>query len=560
MISHPISEGFSFGAQSVGVLVIMVQRPGFNDRAATRAQPTRLEVLHSALTQGTLLQLVALGGSTTWGHGMQMKKPLVYHQRLLKWIKEQFPEAQDSHLALNSGTAATGPQYVEKCLASHLLPAPNLVLIEFTQNLENHLDELGLERLLRRLLLLPSLPAIVVVSLPNCREGMPMRCFPVRHEGAVKPLAAHYGLPMIVPFGSTKEAVLADPSWLMDIPSERPPNGKGTHASEDGHARIAGALQQLLLDSWRANATSVASTKPYMRRRQQPPHPWPLPRPLFNRSAGVFESVQSKTGRWRGVAPNGSFSVRNYELAGAHCVAASELSSYALSHTKGWNYTTEGTWPVQKPGYVAHAAGETLDLCYDLTVACSSRGGGEGGGGDATADTADAQGNDAQDGRCPKAGTKLLLAIGYLKSYSAEMGDARVSCSGGCSCDRSTNDAVEPIAGWHHSHTSITWIDWISVTLAQDVQPPPRQRTLEWTAESCPCVVHVKTFESMGWASRQGITGPFMAAQLSRKPMNLRNATPAYKFKINSMMVSHQGDMSWIDPFKAREMPIRRRS
>lgn len=532
-----------------------------NDHSDTHAYPTRLALLHGALAQGTALQLVALGGSTTWGHGMQMKKPLIYHQRLLRWIKEQFPEPHsDFHLALNSGTAATGPQYVEKCLSSHLLPAPNLVLVEFTQNLENHLDELGLERLLRRLLLLPSLPAVVVVSLPNCREGTPMRCFPGKHEGAVKPLAAHYNVPMVVPFGSTKEDVVADPSWLMDSPSERPPNGKGTHPGEDGHARIATALEQLLLDAWPANATAAASTKPNMRRRQQPPNPWPLPRPFFNRSAGVFESVQSKTGRWRGVAPNGSFSVPNYELGGAHCVGARELPSYIVGHSTGWNFTMEGTWPGQKPGYVAHAAGETLDLCYDLTVACSSRGGGEGGGSDATAHVADDQGGDAQGGGCPKAGTKLLLAIGYLKSYSAEMGDVRVSCSGGCTCDRSTNDAVVPITGWHRSHTSVTWIDWVSVTMAHDVQPLPGQRLLEWTAESCPCVVRLKTFESMDWASRQGIGGAFMAAQLSRKPMHLKNATPAYKFKINSMMVSHQGDMSWIDPFKAREMPIRRRT
>ena len=183
--------------------------------------------------------------------------------------------------------------------------------------------------------------------------------------------------------------------------------------------------------------------------------------------------------------------------------------------------------------------------------------------GDAHAD------EDAQDAGCPKAGSKLLLAVGYLKSYTAEMGDTRVSCSGGCTCDRTTGDAVDPLAGWHHSRSSITWIDWVSVTLAREVQPSPRQRTkLEWTAESCPCVMHFETFESSGWARRQGTAGPLpmdlssrrRREQQRRRRVGVGASLPAFKFKINSMMVSHQGDMSWIDPWKAREMPIRRRS
>ena len=65
---------------------------------------------------------------------------------------------------------------------------------------------------------------------------------------------------------------------------------------------------------------------------------------------------------------------------------------------------------------------------------------------------------DGTDGqrRCPQVGEELLGAIGYLQSYAPEMGDAKVTCDGGCSCD-----GHDPLKGWHKARTSVTWVSWI---------------------------------------------------------------------------------------------------
>ena len=121
---------------------------------------------------------------------MARDSPQLYHALLHAWLSNR---TGDRHS--NSGTPASGPQYMEKCLQLQLAEPVDLVLVEFAQNMEHgEEDGLALERLLRRLLLLRSKPAIVVVNLPKWgRRGTRAD----EEHKRVNPLVAHYGLPAV---------------------------------------------------------------------------------------------------------------------------------------------------------------------------------------------------------------------------------------------------------------------------------------------------------------------------------------------------------------------------
>ena len=116
-------------------------------------------------------------------YGGKMEKEQVEHEKLIKktkkghtveftsttrYINATFPHPAHQHT--NAGTPGTGPVYMEKCLR-YELPAGeggevdlDLALVEYTQNNQYFADKVSLERLVRRLLALPSAPAVVLVS------------------------------------------------------------------------------------------------------------------------------------------------------------------------------------------------------------------------------------------------------------------------------------------------------------------------------------------------------------------------------------------------------------
>ena len=143
---------------------------------------------------------------------------------------------------------------------------------------------------------------------------------------------------------------------------------------------------------------------------------------------------------------------------------------------------------------------------YNLSVACV----GDGAGGPR---------------RCPPVGEVLLGAIGYLQSYAPEMGDAKPTCDGGCSCN---DDGTALLNGWHASKTSVTWVSWLALRL---------RAPLEAAGSACPCTVHVTTQRR---PVQQGIMG----------------REGKLKFKVNMLMLTHDGLMNWIDPWKVQTLTV----
>ena len=130
--------------------------------------------------------------------------------------------------------------------------------------------------------------------------------------------------------------------------------------------------------------------------------------------------------------------------------------------------------------------------------------------------------------RCPAVGEMLLAAIGYLRSYAPEMGDAKLTCEGGCSCDKRDSGGPDLLEGWHEQHTSVTWVNWIALRL---------RAPLEDTGSACPCTVHVTTQRR---PVQQGIIG----------------REGKLKFKVNMLMLTHDGLMDWIDPWKVQTLTV----
>ena len=173
---------------------------------------SRLAAVGERLRRGCPLRLAALGGSSTAGHSLQRWSPALFHALLARRINATFPHPAHQHT--NAGTPGTGPVYMEKCLR-YELPAGDgggvdldLALVEYTQNNQYLADKVSLERLVRRLLALPSAPAVVLISFPvwdgllcsdgagGAGDGAPCRGDGIE-ETLVAPLAARYALPHV---------------------------------------------------------------------------------------------------------------------------------------------------------------------------------------------------------------------------------------------------------------------------------------------------------------------------------------------------------------------------
>ena len=131
----------------------------------------------------------------------------------------------------------------------------------------------------------------------------------------------------------------------------------------------------------------------------------------------------------------------------------------------------------------------------------------------------------------------LLAAIGYLRSYAPEMGDAKLTCEGGCSCDKRDSGGPDLLEGWHRQRTSVTWVNWIALRL---------RAPLEAAGSACPCTVHVTTQRRQA-ATLQGKGSP---------QGNGSHATGPVKFKVNMLMLTHDGRMDWIDPWKVKTLAV----
>jgi hypothetical protein len=139
--------------------------------------------------------VAALGGSVSAGSSYTVRQDNhLYHWVLATALRSFGPPGSNLSVSMHNGALpATGPSFFEHCLASQLPAKPDLVLVEFTLNLDH--QPAAFERLLRKLLALPTRPGIIVVSmhvwrivdLNTGRRVSPWRCsFPKPGGGRTK--------------------------------------------------------------------------------------------------------------------------------------------------------------------------------------------------------------------------------------------------------------------------------------------------------------------------------------------------------------------------------------
>ena len=496
---------------------------------------TRLKLLRQRLENGRNVSLVALGGSSTAGHMLARDSPILYHQQLAHWLDSVFPAGW--HQAVNSGTPATGPMYMEKCLSVQMPhePPPGLVLVEYGQNMRSREDALALERLLRRLLQLPSRPAVILLSLPIWEQLAQPFSTSFHEQQTIVPLAEHYGIPRVsllqlllagsrhgsMSSSLQRTTASGEPLWLnltsgwfqcggtsaqlgKDPEARRgcawvpgpkhPPSSP--HPNRIGHSLVARSIAHLLQLVWsnvsfgdltgsgceyhvgsdrRSSTVSSADLAPLLVE--------PSPQPLW------YRTDRQSTEK-----------VPNVELPLDMCIGPEEVRRH-VRLASGWDYVVEGSRLHAKPGLRSTRRNATLELCYPVVAPAR-----------------------AQHGSPP---TKLAsrtesIAIGFLRSYDASMGNAAYSCHGGCTCN------ADILKGHHTKPISILWIEHITVR----VSSAPRTG-----GDQCPCTLRVTSIA---------------------RGFQHRNATRlGSKFKVSMMMVGHEGDTkSWINPFRTSWMAV----
>ncbi|GAB4813470.1 hypothetical protein N2152v2_000516 [Parachlorella kessleri] len=126
----------------------------------------RLQRFASKLVSGTPVTVVTLGGSVTANAGTSHPS-LGYPSRFMAWLNATFPHPGNQ--LLNRGIGASACGLFALCVEKMMPPTPpDMVVLEFTFNEPpelpyDHPHRRGFEKLLRKVLRLPSRPLVVVL-------------------------------------------------------------------------------------------------------------------------------------------------------------------------------------------------------------------------------------------------------------------------------------------------------------------------------------------------------------------------------------------------------------
>ncbi|GIL73986.1 hypothetical protein Vretimale_5077 [Volvox reticuliferus] len=358
----------------------------------------RLRLVLERARNGERLHVGALGGSITCGHGVGGQE-FSFTRYFMDWLNSALPPSEDSrpslmndttkHDFLNGAVPGTISDYTSSCLHNHMIPEPDLVFVEFAINdspvstwtQDGAAARRPFERLLRKLLRLPSKPAVVMVNMyAIAPAGNTYHHTAERDFGE---LSTYYSLPSL----SLKAAVL--PSGVVHGADEVSPggifNGGAMHPGRGGQVVMTELLITLCLEMLRLNS---------------------LPESPDLVSMKDLQAVAA-----RQIPP--PICEGNYESSVDTCYIEDQLQRLVVAPVIGWNWTDEGRG---KWGFVSVKKGDQIKLKL------STRLEGKRSASDASA--------------------RILLQIAYLRSYRG-MGTAQVACIEGCKCDTMIIDAFD---------------------------------------------------------------------------------------------------------------------
>ncbi|GIL54227.1 hypothetical protein Vafri_9775 [Volvox africanus] len=318
------------------------------------------------------------------------------------------------HEFLNGAVPGTMSGYTSSCLTHHLIPGADLIFVEFAVN-DSPLNSWApegsprkpLERLLRKLLNLPSQPAVVLVNM--FAMGPSHGNYLYTAERDFMEFATYYSLPTV----SLKAAVLpsAAVAGAEAVSLGAIFNGGLNHPGRGGHVVITELLITLCLDLLQLNTIRMAAA---IAARGAPGE--------GSTSANVGAADSGSSGGPLTMEELAAVAARplprpifpgNYGATQDTCYIEHQLQDLIQQPVQGWEWTDEGR---DKWGYLAMAPGKRLRLKVNTQVKSV---GSEG------------------------ASEPIIVQISYLQSYRI-LGTAKLSCESGCTCTAVTLSAYDP--------------------------------------------------------------------------------------------------------------------
>lgn len=193
---------------------------------------TRLKNLMKRAANGESLVIGFLGGSITQG-SLSSTPKTCYAYLVYEWWKKSFPNAEFSFV--NGGIGGTTSHYGgARAWKDVLCYRPDIVTVDFSVNDDaNEFFEETYEGTLRRLLMAPSAPAVVVLNNVFYDTGKNAQNYHNR-------IADHYGIPHV----SIKDTVYPDVESGKIVRADITPDN--LHPNDKGHRLVADEICKLL--------------------------------------------------------------------------------------------------------------------------------------------------------------------------------------------------------------------------------------------------------------------------------------------------------------------------
>ena len=204
---------------------------------------TRLKNLMKRAANGESLVIGFLGGSITQG-SLSSTPETCYAYLVYEWWKKSFPNAEFSFV--NGGIGGTTSHYGgARAWKDVLCYRPDIVTVDFSVNDDaNEFFEETYEGTLRRLLMAPSAPAVVVLNNVFYDTGKNAQDYHNR-------IADHYGIPHV----SIKDTIFPDVESGKIVRADITPDN--LHPNDKGHRLVADEICKLL-DSIKAEVEEEA--------------------------------------------------------------------------------------------------------------------------------------------------------------------------------------------------------------------------------------------------------------------------------------------------------------
>ena len=193
---------------------------------------TRLKNLMKRAANGESLVIGFLGGSITQG-SLSSTPETCYAYLVYEWWKKSFPNATFSFV--NGGIGGTTSHYGgARAWKDVLCYRPDIVTVDFSVNDDaNEFFEETYEGTLRRLLMAPSAPAVVVLNNVFYDTGKNAQEYHNR-------IADHYGIPHV----SIKDTIYPDVESGKIVRADITPDN--LHPNDKGHRLVADEICKLL--------------------------------------------------------------------------------------------------------------------------------------------------------------------------------------------------------------------------------------------------------------------------------------------------------------------------